>query len=158
MAHDMRDQRYSWTQSAGVCFIRPNDASERRKWARLPIAIPIFVRSRDDKGKEFLEFATALNISACGVLVAVRRHLPVSTQLLLEIPSAPLAATVKLPKAARTLRAKCVRVTHAEGYHLVGLKFSRPLLPDGKEAHSRQRKLGTAHVKRFSPAQTAPIA
>ena len=28
--------------------------AERRKWTRLPLAIPVFVRSRDEKGKEFL--------------------------------------------------------------------------------------------------------
>jgi hypothetical protein len=44
--------------------------NERRKWIRLPLAIPVFVRSRDDKGKDFLEFATALNVSAGGMLVA----------------------------------------------------------------------------------------
>lgn len=139
-------------------MIRQNSNPERRKWARLPLAIPVFVRSRDEKGKEFLEFATALNISACGALVAVRRLLPVAAQILLEIPSAPLAATAKLPKAARTLRAKCIRVTHQEGYHLVGLKFSRPLLPDAKEVRSRQRKDHSAHVKRFSPEEVASPA
>ena len=60
---------------------------ERRSWPRLPLAIPVFVRSRDDDGTEFLEFATALNISACGVLVAVRRSLPLSARLSLEIPT-----------------------------------------------------------------------
>jgi hypothetical protein len=129
---------------------------ERRKWPRLPLAIPVFVRSRDDKGKEFLEFATALNISAAGALVAVRRPLPPSTQLLLEIPSAPLAATAKLPKASRSLRAKCVRVTHADGYYLAGLKFSRPLLPDMKTRQlARQRKDGSAHVKKLSTFEVA---
>jgi hypothetical protein len=44
--------------------------NERRKWPRLPLAIPIFVRSREDNGKETLEFATALNVSAGGALVA----------------------------------------------------------------------------------------
>ena len=48
-------------------------SGERRKWTRLPLAIPVFVRSRDEKGKEFLEFATALNVSAGGMLVAMRR-------------------------------------------------------------------------------------
>jgi hypothetical protein len=123
------------------------------------LAIPVFVKSRDDKGKEFLEFATALNVSAGGALVAVRRPLPASSQLLLEIPSAPLAATAKLPKASRSLRAKCVRVTHAEGYYLAGLKFGRPLVPDQNvKQQSRQRKAGTAHVKRFSPAEVASPA
>jgi hypothetical protein len=67
-----------------------------------------------------------------------------------------LAATAKLPKASRSLRAKCVRVTNAEGYYLAGLKFSRPLLPDQKvKQQSRQRKDGSAHVKRFSPIEVA---
>jgi len=140
-----------------VCVIR-SGAAERRNWPRLPLAIPVFVKSRDDKGKEFLEFATALNISAAGALVAVRRLLPLSSQLLLEIPSAPLAATAKLPKASRTLRAKCVRVTHADGYYLAGLKFSRPLLPDEKHKQARQRKDASAPVKRFSSAQVASPA
>lgn len=155
----MRVRRARRRSSAGVCIIRQTAKTERRKWARLPLAIPVFVRGRDDRGKEFLEFATALNVSAAGALVAVRRLLPPSAQLLLEIPSAPLAATAKLPKASRTLRAKCVRVTHADGYHLVGLKFSRPLLPDRpKETRLRQRKDDSAHVKRFSPVEVASPA
>ncbi len=143
--------RHGWR---GV-LIRSGTKVERRKWPRLPLAIPVFVKSRDAKGKEFLEFATALNISAAGALVAVRRLLPASTQLLLEIPSAPLAATAKLPKAARSLRAKCVRVTNAEGYYLAGLKFSRPLVPDSKVKANRRGKGTSAPVKRFSPDQVA---
>ena len=112
---------------------------DRRQWPRLPLAIPVFVRSRDERGKEFLEFATALNVSAGGTLVAVRRSLPLASQVLLEIPSAPLSATTALPRAARTLRARTLRVTHAEGYHLIGLKFSRPLV---------QRALGKSLSKR----------
>lgn len=98
----------------------------------------MFVRSRDEKGKDFLEFATALNVSASGVLVAVRRSLPPSSQVLLEVPSAPLLATAALPRAARNLRARTVRVTHAEGYHLVGLKFSRPLLNHSSGVSARR--------------------
>ena len=105
-----------------------NPEAQRRQWPRLPIAIPVFVRSRDEKGKDLLEFATALNISAGGALVAVRRSLPLSAQVLLEIPSAPLAAANSLPKAARNLRARPLWVTHADGYHLIGLKFSHPLV------------------------------
>jgi hypothetical protein len=109
---------------------RPN--GERRKWPRLPLAIPVFVRSRDARGKEFLEFATALNVSAGGMLVATRRVIPDVAQLRLEIPSAPVAALAQSSRASRTLRAKTLRTTPAEGYYLLGLKFARPLL----DAHS----------------------
>src|SRR6202162_6752833 len=99
----MRDSRaYVRIQGAGLNRRKPE--TERRRWTRLPLAIPVFVRSRDEKGKEFLEFATALNVSAGGALVAVRRSLPKAAQVLLEIPSAPLAATANLPRAARALR------------------------------------------------------
>lgn len=101
--------------------------TERRKWPRLPLPIPVFVRSHDDGGKDLLEFASALNVSAGGMLVAVRRSLPLSAQVELEIPSAPILPPDSRPRLARMLGARTLRVTHAEGYHLVALKFSRPL-------------------------------
>ncbi|MGB2602464.1 MAG: PilZ domain-containing protein [Candidatus Sulfotelmatobacter sp.] len=115
---------------------------ERRRWPRLPLAIPVFVRSRADEAeKEFLEFATALNVSAGGMLIAVRHAIPYSAQVSLEIPSAPLAALATLPPAARNLRARVLRMQHAEGYNLVALKFSRPLVSSHFSIKPRRRKL-----------------
>ena len=116
-------------------------AEERRKWPRLPLAIPVFVRTSDENGKDLLEFATALNVSAGGALVAIRRALPLSSLVLLEIPSAPLMPTSSLPKAARNLRAKAVWETHANGYQLLGVKFSHPL---AEPAPERRRKLASS--------------
>lgn len=104
------------------------------------MAIPVFVRSRLEQDKEFLEFATALNVSAGGMLVAVRRSLPAAVEISLEIPSAPLAALAALPKAARTLRAKVLRSEHAETYNLVGLKFVRPLVESRTKVKVQRRK------------------
>jgi hypothetical protein len=118
---------------------RNRQQNERRKWARLPLAIPVFVRSRDKSGKELLEFATALNVSAAGALVAVRRSLPLSSQVLLEIPSVPLASTAVLPKSCRNLRAKAVWISHAATYQLVGLRFAQPLL-DRKPPRAPMRR------------------
>jgi c-di-GMP-binding flagellar brake protein YcgR len=118
-------------------------AAERRRWSRLPLAIPVFVRGQVGQEREFLEFATALNISAGGMLLAVRRSLPSSTQVSLEIPSAPLAAFAALPKVARSLRAKALRTQHAEGYNLVGLKFSRPLVNSHPQLKTARRKLSS---------------
>jgi len=118
---------------------RPQD--ERRTWSRLPLAIPVFVRSRDKNGKDLLEFATALNISATGALLAVRRSLPLSSQVLLEIPSVPLASTTDLPKSCRNLRAKTMWIAHAETYQLVGLRFSHPLLNHSSPRAPMRRKV-----------------
>jgi hypothetical protein len=123
----------------GVCVNEKTPVAERRRWPRLPLAIPVFVRSRLEQDKEFLEFATALNVSAGGMLVAVRRSLPSSAEVSLEIPSAPLAALAALPKAARALSAKVLRTEHAEAYNLVGLKFSRPLVESRPKASRRKQ-------------------
>jgi c-di-GMP-binding flagellar brake protein YcgR len=118
--------------------------TERRRWSRLPLAIPVFVRSRDGKGNESLEFATALNVSAGGMLLAIRKILPRSSQIRLEIPSAPVAALALLPRVSRSLRARALRNTPAEGYYLLGLKFSRPLLRPAESNGARRRKITSA--------------
>src|SRR4051794_31619906 len=89
--------------------------SERRAWSRLPLPVPLFVRSRDSKGKDLLEFASALNISAGGALIAMHGALRPATQVSLEIPSAPLPTSAPVRKNSRNLRAKVVRVSHGEG-------------------------------------------
>jgi len=118
--------------------------AERRRWPRLPLAIPVFVRSHAEANKEFLEFATALNVSAGGMLIAVRRSIPSSAQVLLEIPSAPLAALAALPRVARNLRARVLRMQHGEGYNLVAMKFSRPLVNTLSAAKPLRRKLASS--------------
>jgi PilZ domain len=111
----------------------------RRRWARLQLAIPVFVRTGDGNGKDSLEFATAINISAGGALIVVRRCLPKLTRISLEIPSAPLGPANGLPNSTRVIRAKTVWVTHQDDYHLLGLKFVRPLSTD-VALHGRLRK------------------
>ncbi len=111
---------------------------ERRKNERVPLAVPVFVRGKDSEGKEFLEFATALNVSVGGALLATRRFLPPFSAIALEVPSAPLPRARILPRPARRLRARLLRVTVVDGYQLWGLKFSSPLVSKrrGRKAHS----------------------
>ena len=101
--------------------------TERRKHPRLPLSIPIFVRGNDGNGKELLEFATALNVGAGGILLATRHALPLSAEFSLEIPVAPFPASDAIPESVRTLKARIVRAMHMEKYHLAGLKFLKPL-------------------------------
>jgi hypothetical protein len=111
----------------GAHVVEQSDA-DRRRWERLPVAIPVFLRVANTDGSEVVEFATALNISAGGALVAVRRPFPDSSRVSIEIPSAPIPQSTGLPDSVRNLKARLVRVTHSERCHLLGLKFSRPLI------------------------------
>src|SRR5258708_19729065 len=85
-------------------------AAERRQWPRLPLAIPVFVRTQSETEKEFLEFATALNVSAGGMLVAVRRSIPSTSHVSLEIPSAPLAVLTSFPPLPPNLPSQAFRI------------------------------------------------
>lgn len=118
--------------------------TERRKWSRLPLAIPVFIRTKDEDGRELLEFASALNVSAGGALVAVRRPLPPSAEVSLEVPCAPLGVATTLPKASRYMTARALRIVHQDGYHLVGLKFTQPLSNGNGPKAAPGRKVASA--------------
>ncbi|HET8824635.1 MAG TPA: PilZ domain-containing protein [Terriglobales bacterium] len=138
------EKNVSVTTHGGTSLDQRKAGIERREWVRLPLAIPVFVRSRDQSGKDFLEFATALNVSAGGALVAVHRALRPAAQVSLEIPSAPLAVSAAVPKSAKNIRAKIVRVIHGEGYHLLGLKFQHPLLSPAMQRAKSRRKVASS--------------
>ena len=106
---------------------RTVSVAERRGWDRLPISIPFFVRGTTAAGEEFLEFATALNLSAGGVLLATRRYLDPGTQISLEIPVA-LVNAAQLPRSVSLLQATVLRCTADRQYFLLGLQFQEPLL------------------------------
>ena len=100
---------------------------ERRIAARIPLAVPVFARGTDDRGKEFLEFTTTLNVSSTGALLPMRRLLPIASKIVLEIPSAPLPKLTKPPTFVRTVGAEVVRVTASEPSFLLALKFVQPI-------------------------------
>ncbi len=100
---------------------------ERRDWDRLPRSIPFFVRGTKSSGEEFLEFATALNLSAGGLLLAARRYLDPGTQISLEVPVA-LVNKAQLPRSVSMLHATVLRCTPDRQYFLLGLRFDEPLL------------------------------
>ncbi len=106
---------------------RTASVAERRDWGRLPISIPFFVRGSKAGGEEFLEFATALNLSAGGLLLATRRYLDPGTHISLEIPVA-LLNKAQLPRSVSLLHATVLRCTPDRQYFLLGLRFEEPLL------------------------------
>jgi PilZ domain len=108
--------------------------SEQRRWLRLPLAIPVFVRGLDGHGKGFLEFSTLLNESAGGALLAIRRSLRPSSRISLEVPSAPISVRAGLPHAIKMLRARVIRITSVNGWNLCGLQFTRAIVRSTTEA------------------------
>jgi hypothetical protein len=121
---------------------RTVSVAERRGWERLPISIPFFVRGKNANGEEFLEFATALNLSAGGILLATRRYLDPGAEITLEIPVA-LANKAQLPRSVSLLRATVLRCTADRQYFLVGLHFQEPLLEQATELEvARTRSVG----------------
>jgi hypothetical protein len=92
----------------------------------LPISIPFFVSGKKTSGEEFLDFATALNVSRGGVMLAARRYLEQGDQLVLEIPIL-MANKAHLPHSAAQMHATVVRCTRFRQCFLLGLKFEEPL-------------------------------
>jgi hypothetical protein len=88
----------------------------------------MFIRGVDEQGKDFLEFSTAINISAGGALLVTRRYLPSLSKISVEIPPPALPKHMSSQSAkARNIKAKVISVTLSDRYHLCGLSFSRPL-------------------------------
>jgi hypothetical protein len=121
---------------------RTASVAERRGWDRLPISIPFFVRGKNSEGEEFLEFATALNLSAGGLLLATRRYLDPGTEISLEIPVA-LVNKAQLPRSISLFHATVLRCTADRQYFLLGLQFHEPLLsPQPALEVSKTRSVG----------------
>jgi hypothetical protein len=113
--------------------LHPLSGVERRKWDRLPISIPFFMRGKKPTGEEFLEFTTALNISAGGVLLVTKRYLEPNTRITLEVPTS-LYRKTHLPRSVSLLRATVLRCRPERQYFLLGLRFAKPLIAAWSES------------------------
>lgn len=115
---------------------KEKENSERRQWERIPVTIPLFVRTVTD-GRRVLEFANVVNISAGGALLAVRRFVRRPAVISLEIPAAPVADTSALPASTRLMEAKVLRVESAERCYLWAVRFRRPLAAGARPPRPR---------------------
>jgi PilZ domain len=125
----------------GCQTLKPNTRlRERRRWPRLPLAIPVFLRSQSEADKELLEFATALNLSGGGMLIATRRAVQPSSEVLIEIPSSPMFAPETLPHAVRKIPASALRTQTGESCNLVAFRFLTPLISEKVPAKPLRRR------------------
>ena len=112
--------------------VRSRRVKERRRWPRLPLAIPVFVRGSDGQGKEILEFAAILNVSAGGVLLASRREVLQGSRISLEIPVG-FPAAEEAAHAQRKFRARVLRTILMKGWYSCAVQFKSPLRVAGSE-------------------------
>jgi len=108
----------------------PATQVERRRWERLPLWIPVFVRGTDEQGRQFLDFTSTLNVSAGGTLLAVRRNVRPSTKLSVEVPAAPVPESLGLRPSVKTLKGDVLRVEPRGSGFVVALGFASPLAGD----------------------------
>ena len=119
-----RDQRYLGNAAKpphNLTVDTPQNKS--RRWQRLPIAFPVFVHGTDSEGRSILEFGTAINISAGGALIALKR-VPGDKEILLEMPVPPHFVS---PISHRMIEARVVRSHSGASHTYVGLEFKKPL-------------------------------
>lgn len=102
-------------------------ALERRRWDRLPFAVPVFIRGKDENGDLFQEFTTALDISGGGAAFMTRKRPPSRSPVSLEIPEAP---GPKSERSVRRIEGILTRVETVLDWCICGLRFDRPLLQE----------------------------
>lgn len=105
----------------------------RRRWERLPIAVPIFVRGLDENGKNFVEFSAATNLNAGGMLLVCRRKFTPGQEVHLEIPSPAPHMNPRGQDSRNTFSATVLYSEYSEGFHLCGVQFYESILPDPGE-------------------------
>ncbi len=102
-------------------------STERRRWQRVSLAFPVFVRGVNEHREEVLELAAVLNISAGGVMLTTRQRLSLSSPVFLQTPR---FAPIHLPTYENCVSAaegRIIRVEPAFGCYLNAIQFSWPL-------------------------------
>jgi PilZ domain len=94
-----------------------------RRWQRINLAFPVFVHSTDEDGRTVLEFGTAVNVSAGGLLVALKR-VPREKEVMVEMPVPP---GFESDQSFRIIESTIVRTQAGSRHTYVGMQFKTPL-------------------------------
>ncbi|HEY6465223.1 MAG TPA: PilZ domain-containing protein [Candidatus Acidoferrales bacterium] len=100
---------------------------ERRRFPRIHLQVPLFVRGRDERGEQFLELAKALDISALGALVTCPKALGLGDFVTLTIPAPSITSSALIPAGMPPIQARVRRQQEAGDIYLVGVEFIKPL-------------------------------
>ena len=103
------------------------DSSHTRRSPRLRLQVPVFLRSSDATGLEFIELTKTLNISATGACITSSHILRPEQTVHLTIPAPSPASSSLVPSETPPIIARVKRQDSLGDVRLFGLEFLRPL-------------------------------
>lgn len=100
---------------------------ERRRFQRLRLQVPMFIRGRDTHGEQFLELAKTLDISAKGAFITSPRPLAINEIITLTIPAPSITSSGLVPAGMPPIQAKVKRCQEAGDVQLIGVEFLKEI-------------------------------
>jgi hypothetical protein len=105
----------------------PSLDEERRRYQRIHLQVPLFIRGKDAQGEQFMELAKTLDISALGAFITCPRALTINGYVTLTIPAPSITSSGLVPAGMPPIQAKVKRQQEAGDVHLVGVEFLKPI-------------------------------
>ena len=103
------------------------DTSKQRRFPRIHLQIPVFLRAQDASGVDFVELTKTLNISASGACIASTHVLRPDQVVHLTIPTPSPASSGLVPNETPPITAKVLRQQAAGDLRLFGIEFFKHL-------------------------------
>ena len=103
------------------------DTSKQRRFPRIRLQVPIFLRAMDATGVEFVELTKTLNISASGACIASTHILRPDQVVHLTIPTPSPASSGLVPNETPPITGKVLRQQAVGDLRLFGVEFLRTL-------------------------------
>jgi hypothetical protein len=100
---------------------------DRRRFQRIRLQVPLFIRGKDAYGEQFLELAKSLDISAIGAFVTCPRPLAINEFVTLTIPAPSITSSALVPAGMPPIQARVKRKQEAGDLHLIGVEFLKPI-------------------------------
>lgn len=105
----------------------PPLVDERRRFQRIHLQVPLFIRGKDAHGEQFVELAKTLDISGLGAFITSPRRLVIGGIVTLTIPAPSITSSALIPAGMPPIQARVKRQQEAGDVHLVGVEFLKPI-------------------------------
>jgi len=105
----------------------PSLDEERRRYQRIHLQVPLFIRGKDAQGEQFMELAKTLDISSLGAFITSPRSLTINGFITLTIPAPSITSSGLVPAGMPPIQAKVKRQQEAGDVYLVGVEFLKPI-------------------------------